>query len=181
MDVIAAICLLTALPGDLTYPPTEADWPALRDYVQRVAMEWEILDRRETTYIFASRTAFAVDLDTLRRRRIEFQDAPRIIESERLPEMRNVCYLIDFNRAYRRGLSERAYLELDRADILDAAIGETDELCRVYDAARDSRCEFYFVTVRRQALRRLREGMTDAEWAAGVLPPCVPTWRFNER
>ena len=50
----------------------------------------------------------------------------------------------------------------------------------MWDAVRDARCEFYYVTVRRQALKKLRDLVGEEAYLAGTLPPNVPTWRFNE-
>ena len=40
-----------------------------------------------------------------------------------------------------------------------SAMKETDRLYHVWDAVRDSRCDYYYVTVRRQALKKLKEAM----------------------
>jgi hypothetical protein len=45
---------------------------------------------------------------------------------------------------------------------------------------RDARCDYYYVTVRRLALKRLRELVGDEAYYAGNLPPCVPIWRLQE-
>ena len=62
--------------------------------------------------------------------------------------------------------------------VIGEALAETDRLYKVWDAVRDARCDFYYVTVRRQALKRLREALGDAAYAATDLPPHVPAWRF---
>ena len=48
----------------------------------------------------------------------------------------------------------------------------------MWDAVRDARCEFYYVTVRRQSLQKLRDLIGKEAYAAGELPDYVPTWRF---
>ena len=77
-------------------------------------------------------------------------------------------------------LSSYTQLKLDRADVIGVAVAETDRLYRVWDAVRDARCEFYYVTVRRQALKRLKEMVGDEAFAEVDLPPHVPGWRFQE-
>ncbi len=58
---------------------------------------------------------------------------------------------------------------------------ETDRLYKVWDAVRDARCEFYYVSVRRQALMRLKDMLGEDDYRSTNLPPNVPVWRFNER
>ena len=77
-------------------------------------------------------------------------------------------------------LDTRQVMEADRADTIREAVRETDRLYAVWDAVRDSRCEFYYVTVRRQALKKLQEMVGPEAYAAGDLPPYVPEWRFAE-
>lgn len=181
MDMALALILLFS-PPDLDEPTPHPDqWPALRDSIQRLALDMEILDPREASYIMARRTEFTNDLNLLRRRRIEFEDAPRLADAGRFPDRKQVNELVLFNRAYRRHLIERHTLEQDRADQFIDAIRETDQLYRVWDAVRDARCEFYYTTVRRQAMKRLRCTIGEEAYNAAELPPNVPTWRFNER
>jgi len=181
MDMALALLLLAGSP-DVDEPTPHPDqWPALRDSVQRLSLELEILDPREASYIMAKRSDFCTDINLLRRRRIEFADAPRLVDAERFPDRKQVNDLVLFNRAYRRHLIERHTLELDRADLFINAIRETDQLYKVWDAVRDARCDFYYVTVRRQALKRLRCAIGEEAYHLGDLPPNVPTWRFEER
>ncbi len=67
----------------------------------------------------------------------------------------------------------------ETSDPLGAVLDETKRLYRVWDAVRDSKCEFYYVTVRRQALRKLRDLVGPEAYEAGDLPPHVPVWRFQ--
>ena len=103
-----------------------------------------------------------------------------VSDSMRFPERNTVTELIQFNRGYRKHLVEKQSLERDRCEQYDAALVETDRLYKVWDAVRDARCDFYYVTVRRAALRKLKEAVGDEAFAMGYLPPNVPTWRFAE-
>jgi len=180
LDTLTAVILLMGIPGTPEPTPTEDAFPALRDAVHKIAIEWEILDTRETSYIFAKRSDFEADLNLLRRRYQDFKDAPRLDEANRLPERKIVNELIHFNRAFRQHLVERHHLEQDRSEIYEAVMIETDQLYRVWDAVRDARCEFYYTSVRRQALVRLKEMLGEEDYAAVNLPPNVPTWRWRE-
>ncbi len=180
MDTLTAILLLSGIPGTPEPQPKEAEYYVIREHVQRVAVAWEIMDEREKSYIFAKPSEFQQDLDMLRRRNVELRDAPRVCEADKLPPREWVSQLCTFNRGYRSYLDNRRDLEQDREDVLSAAICETDAAYRVYDLVRDSKADFYYVVVRRQALQRLRDRLTEEEWAAVRLPPPVPVWRFQE-
>ena len=62
---------------------------------------------------------------------------------------------------------------------LREAIQETDRLYQVWDTIRDARCDYYYVTVRRQALKRLRETLGPDSYYSGNLPSHVPVWLFQ--
>jgi hypothetical protein len=178
-DLVLAAALLTALPGTPEQPPTPERWPAVQKAIHQTAIEWEILDPRETRYVLARLEDYQGDLDILRRRHVELADAPRVFDSCRLPDRETVNEFIRFNRAYRQHLEVRQAWESDRADVIGIALVETDRLYRVWDAARDARCDFYYVTVRRQALKRLQNLLGPEAYALGELPPYVPEWRFS--
>jgi hypothetical protein len=179
-DLILAAILLTTPPGIPEPTPPEDRWPALRDAVHQVAVEWEILDQRETRYVLARAEDFSTDLNMLRRRYQELADAPPAADGFRFPDRNVVNEMVRFNRAFRKHLDQRQQLEADRTDALRAVMWETDRLYSVWDAVRDARCEFYYVTVRRAALKKLRDLIGEEAYLAGRLPPNVPTWRFNE-
>jgi len=183
VDNLAAILFLTAFPGSFTPTPTEDEYPALREQIHRVALAWEILDQRETTYILAvgRRGEFANDLDLLRMRYHEYKDSPRVADAERFPCKAAACERIDFNRRYRSVLSDRRMLERDREETLSNAIAETDSLYRCWDLARNARCDSYYVVNRRKALSRLKVMLGEEDYATGSLPPNVPTWLFVDR
>ena len=180
MNTLTAILLLTTSPGTFDPCPTEEDFPAIRDAVHHVAIALEILDTRETGYIFAKRADFDSDLNLLRRRYQDFKDAPRLAECWKFPDRFRCNELIAFNRGFRCQLSQRRLLERDREELFDAAIAEADQCFRVWDNVRDSQTEFFYTTVRRTALMRLREKLGEEAYQRGELVPPVPVWRWRE-
>jgi len=175
-----AATLLSAPAGAPLPEITAEEWPALQAAVHSLAVEWEILDPRELKYVLAKREDAEGDLNLLRRRHEELKDAPRLNDSARFPERAAVNDMLAFNRAFRRHLDGRQVLEVDRAACYREALQETDRLYCIWDAVRDARCEFYYVTVRRQALKKLRGLVGPEVYYAGNLPPYVPLWRFPE-
>jgi hypothetical protein len=177
-DLLLAAALLTAPVGTPEQTPTEELWPVVRDAVHKTAIEWELMDPRETRYVMATRDDFDADLNMLRKRYVDLAGAPKLSECQRLPDRRTVSELLKFNRAYRKHLEEREVWETDRSDVLFAAIQETDRLYRAWDAIRDAQCDFYYVTVRRTALKKLRDTIGAEAFSTGHMPPYVPDWRF---
>lgn len=179
-ELIIAAMLLTIPPGIPAACPSEADFPGLRDAVHQVAVQWEILDERETRYVLTRPEDFCTDLNMLRRRYRDLEDAPKVADSLRFPGRQFVNEQVKFNRVFRRHIDERRQLEVDRADSLRNVVMETDRLYQVWDSVRDARCDFYYVTVRRQALKKLRDLIGEDAYLDADLPANVPTWRFNE-
>ncbi len=175
-----ASILLNYQTGVPEQTPTDSHWQNLRDALCQVAIDNEILDEREARYVLSRKEDFQNDLDMLRRRKIEFENTPHVKEARKFPERLIVCNAIQFNRAYHKHLSTRLAFELDREQQITAAMRETDELYRIYDATRDAACEFYYVTVRRHALDKLKMLIGNEAYLRGELPPCVPIWKFNE-
>jgi len=145
-----------------------------------LGVAWEILDPREVRCPFEAPGDFNCDLEMLRRRYRELADAPPLADCLRFPDRTMVHDLLSFNYAYRRHLEVRQSLERTDRSELQAALRETDTLYRIWDAVRDVRCEYYYVAVRRRALKRLRELLGEEAYSNGQLPPVVPLWRFQQ-
>lgn len=185
-EMFLAVVMLTAPVGT---PETVhvSDFPALRDAIHKTAIDWEILDPRETRYLLAAHEDFESDLNLLRKRYRDLEDAPKLADCNKLPDRKTVNALIAFNREFKKNLEERIPWELDRADILNIVIKENEVCYRHWDAMRDAQCDFYYVTVRRAALKKLRDGCHGAggigveDFTIGKMPPHVPHWRFATR
>jgi hypothetical protein len=179
-EFIVATALLTA-PPETTQFMADGQWLVpLRGAVIQAALGGEILDRREERFTLVKEDSMRADLAMLQSRFQEFLNAPFLEECRRFPERSLVCDFLAFNRAYRTDLCSRMLIDPVHAEDLRNAILETDQLYRVWDAVRDSRCEYYYITVRRQALNLLREVIGNEAFYSGQLPPHVPIWRFAE-
>ena len=175
-DLILAAALLTAPAGTPEPAPAADRWPAVRAALVQTALDWELLDERETRYVLARAEDFEADLNLLRRRHAELAGAPRLGEAARFPDKDVVNECVRANRAYRKHLDARMVWEADRAAVLRVAACETDRLYKAWDAVRDARCDFYYVTVRRLALKRVKDMIGEDAYAAGELPPFLPEW-----
>lgn len=179
MRVLAEALITGSGPVELPVVAQQA-FPVLRFSLLEVSLEWEILDPRETRYILTRPDDLASDLRMLQRRYQELADAPPLADAERFPDRAVVNELLVFNRAYRSYIEMRQPTELAHGADLRAVQREVDYLYQVWDAVRDARCEYYYVTVRRNALKRLRDLLGVDDYYRGELPPHVPIWRFRE-
>ena len=178
LDYVLAVALLGA-PADGTEPPGAAEcYATLRPTLQELAVHWEILDPREMRYVLTRPEDFGSDLKLLRRRHHELADAPPLHDGMRFPDRALISDLLSFNRAYRQHLDTRQAMEVASWWELREALQEADRLYQIWDTVRDARCDYYYVTVRRQALKKLKETVGDQAYYSGVLPPHVPVWRF---
>ena len=178
-DSVLALVLLTASPEPAAVGAAPALYVQLRPTIQAVAVQLEILDPREVRYILARPEDFQSDLNLLRRRYRELADAPPVGDSLRFPDREAINEMLSFNRAYRQYIDIRQSVELAHWWEHQATLQETEQLYQIWDTVRDSRCEYYYVTVRRQALKRLREQLGEHAYYSGQLPPYVPVWRFQ--
>ncbi len=163
--------------------PATVDYSSLslmRPVLQAIALDWELLDPREVRYVFTREEDFDADLKLLRRRYRELNDAPRVHEAMRFLDRTLINDLLAFNRTYRQHLVDQQGLGFQPMQDFTEPILETDEAYRIWDTARDSRCDYYYVTVRRQALKNLAEYLGYADFCSGNMPPIVPIWRFRQ-
>lgn len=180
-DLFLATVLLSAPAGTPEECPPPERWAAVQGAIHEIAVEWEILDPRETRYVLAKPEDFQTDLDFLRARRADLAGAPKLFESTRLPSRKLMDDYIQFNRAYRKHLAVRLLWEADRADVIGEAVRETDRLYKLWDAMREAKCDFHYVTYRRQALKKLKDGLGEDVYLTGELPSYVPEWGFVSR
>ena len=175
--ILAAMLLLS--PLEISYSEKSIqDEADLSPFVQSIALNFEILDPREHQYILLRSSDFQSDIKLLKKRYNELYDAPLVFDCMRFPDRIVIQEMLGFNRAYRHHLSARVHLEPAFGEDLHAVIKETDQLYQVWDYIRDSRCEYYYITVRRHALKKVLESIGTEAFYNGVYPPSVPTWRF---
>lgn len=179
LDYVLALLLLQGTePGHLNDPKCTAGWHGLVGKpLVHLALKNEILDPREVRYVLAKPDEFVSDLRMLQRRAHDLHLAPRLEDAARFPERSIVNELLLFNRAYRQHLENCLPLYPQNAE-LRAARDEVEQLYQVWDCVRDARCEYYYVHIRRQALKRLFEMLGEDDFRNAQLPPHVPVWRF---
>jgi len=179
LDYALAIALLATPAETADAAPPVPEMVTVRPTLQALALSWELMDPREVRYVLVRSEDFDADLKLLRRRHQDLADAPPLADCVRFPDRELVGDLLSFNRNYRQHLDGRQAFDTAYSWDLHEALQETDRLYEVWDTVRDARCESYYVTVRRQALKKLRDTVGPASYYAGNLPPHVPVWRFT--
>jgi hypothetical protein len=178
LDYVLAVALLASPVDAPDVADSAPEFATLRPTLQAVAIEWEILDPREVRYVLTRDEDFASDMKLLRRRYIDLADAPPVHDCVRFPDRNVVNEMLAFNRAYRQHLETKLSMEPTFWWDLRETLQEADRLYQIWDLVRDSRCDYYYVTVRRQALKKVKETVGDAAYYNGAMPPHVPLWRF---
>src|SRR5579862_5780084 len=178
LDYVLAVALLATPVDAVDVPDSAQELATLRPTLQAVAIEWEILDPREVRYVLTRDEDFVSDMRLLRRRYTDLQDAPPVHDCVRFPDRNVVNDMLTFNRAYRQHLESKLSLETTFWWDMRETLQEADRLYQLWDLVRDSRCDYYYVTVRRQALKKVKEIVGDAAYYNGTMPPHVPLWRF---
>jgi hypothetical protein len=179
---LLAVVLLTSPPGSATpaqLARLQPLFPVLQFSLQSLAVRGEILDPRELRYILARPEDFLSDLQLIQSRYQDLASAPAVADCERFPDRHLVNEMLAFNRAYKQHIDVRQPVELVHWWDLRVALQEADRLYQIWDAVRDARCDYYYVVVRRQALKRLRNLVGEEMYYEGNLPPCAPLWRFR--
>jgi hypothetical protein len=178
LDTLLAVALLTSPLEEADLTGVSERLATVRPTLQALAISLEILDPREVRFLLMRTEDFSGDLKLLQRRYKELADAPPLHDCMRFPDRALINDLLSFNRAYRQHLDNRQSLEATYWWELREVLQEADRLYQIWDTVRDARCDYYYVTVRRQALKKLKEMVGDEAYYNGTLPPHVPVWRF---
>lgn len=173
-EIVIAAALIAA-PKDAVVP--DGAWlHAIRPALCAVAVNAELLDPREQAFLLTADVSG--DLEMLRTRHETIAPMPHLYECDRFQPRTQINDLLAVNRSYRNSLLERLSIDAIHADVIRDAILETDQLYRVWDTLRDARCDYYYTTVRRQALGLLRESIGQESFYLGRMPPHVPVWHI---
>ncbi|MBM4072327.1 MAG: hypothetical protein FJ271_25875 [Planctomycetes bacterium] len=173
---VMALALLNSPPERLETLDLEARHAELAPAVRLVAIHLEILDRKEAKYILADARHFAADLRLLGGRCHDLADAPRLAECQRLPALQMAQDFLAVNRSFQQSLESRLPLDPLHADDVRTVLQENEKLYQVWEAVRVAQNEIYYITVRRSALKELRDLIGAHDYYSGLLPPNVPMW-----
>jgi hypothetical protein len=121
------------------------------------------------------------DIQLIRLRNRCLHNAPRICEVLNLPSRETAAAFRNFNREFRNRLAERVKSNQGgwQNDELTIVLGEADQQFAVWSAIYEARSDSYYLTVKREALKKLRILIGDEAYYSHNFPPCVPYWRFS--
>ncbi|HMP18105.1 MAG TPA: hypothetical protein PKD72_13860, partial [Gemmatales bacterium] len=158
IDYVLAAMLLSGadLPG-WQNPKSQPGWHALlAKPIVFLTLHCELLDQRELRYVLVKPEEFISDVRMLQRRAHDLQNAPYLGDAVRFPERVIVNELLLQNRSYRQYLDQSLPLYPHSTELRQAK-EEIEVLYQIWDSVRDARCEYYYVHIRRQALKRLHD------------------------
>lgn len=154
---------------------TGVEAPCPQSALHSVAISLELLDERELRW-FGIPGFEGTELKILHERYMQLHDAPPACDAVRFPGRDECTEMIGFNNAYIRFLEQRKMLFQE--DWIDEAITDAKRIVAIYDCVRDCRCDYYYVTARRDALQKLRSMLGAWDYYHATLP-VVPVWRFR--
>lgn len=159
-------------------PPCAEAYDQIKFAIITLGIEWEIIDIKESDCIMRRLVDWTEELDTIKRRYQNLKDAPKLIECNKLPEKTILRDMISFNRSYRHEMQKRADADMIEGELYRTIVRETDLLFNIYDKMEDARSEYFYVSVRRQALKDLRKLVGPENYYLNEWPCHVPIWRF---
>jgi hypothetical protein len=156
-------------------------WSLATD-IQEFAVQEEFLDKKEMTYVLASKEDVENDMGLLISRFNELKGCPKTSE---IPpeiyflEVKEVSDLLAHNRSFKYFLEQKRGLLIGHAEseLIDLVIKENDKCYEFWDAVKDVHSNYYYVTVRRRALKKVKDIMKEN---GGEILPIMPHWRFMD-
>lgn len=173
MDLLLAFALLTS---EAEPPPLVG---TLAPSLRAVALQMELMDAQEESYLFHKPDDAACDWNILRGRVAQLSDAPPVSDAARFPPADVAAEACVFNRAYRGILAARLPVDLHRERELTDAIADADRLYAVWSLVREANSEGFYVSSRRSALKELHALLGPEAYHNARLPAPVPSWRFQ--
>lgn len=149
--------------------------------VKAAAVAVQVMDRNERNIYFAEEGHYQGDLRILRGRYLKYRDCPLVEQADALPPADHSAEAVARNAQFRRWLegNEVFYRSTGQGPVYDQTKRENAELGQFWAAVREARCDYYYVIVRRDALRVLRDRF-DFIPGRDELPPSTPHWRLPE-
>lgn len=166
-EVLIAALLLCG-DGELRHDETIVWASATRPHILCLSLKNETLDDREKNVVLVQ--DLLGDLDMLRGRYRQFRSSPLLEDEHRFPDKKFIAESLAINRAIRCKLTSRLAMDLVHVEEIRERIYDIDLRYQIWDAVRDGRQDFYYITVRRDSLLLLRNLIGSENFYSGRLP-----------
>ena len=144
--------------------------PGMPDSIARpLALRFELLDERELRY--------KLDADLIRHRAWNLMGAPLVADAGKLPPRMALTENLAFLRGNLEFVNDCIVGWPEHAEYYKAWRREILALLSFWSTALDSQIDFYYVTVRRERLKKIRDEVGLQDWLFNNWPPMIP-WRF---
>lgn len=173
-EFVLAAALLTAEP-DQPIPAMDCI-ELLRPSILALAIDAEIIDPREKNFLLIQN--IPQDIAMLQKRNEELLSMPHLGEVKNFSNRKTINELLTINRSFKNDLQKRLEIDLVHENEIRNAIIETDQLYQAWDCLRDAQCDYYYVSVRRQALGLYKSLVGDRSFYSGEFIPYIPFWHI---
>lgn len=163
-----------------TREPAAWELLCIKSELQGLLIAAEVMDARESQYVFAKPGEIADDARFIRRRIEDLQNAPHSDAHLMFAIDRSAINdLLTLNSSHRNWLEgvEPLYPGQHRWGV---AIDEAKLLYQAWDCLRDAKSPHLYIHVRRKALKQLHELIGAKAFDHGLMPPPLPNWRMTE-
>jgi len=137
-------------------------------------VEAQILDRREQNYFFKNYSQFYHDLETCFNRLLNLHNAPPLEDHQRF-DKEIINDLVHFNNLAMRYVERQTELKIHQAEHWCNRLTTLKQTKAILSELYDAKCDYYYLPVRRSALKKARDLMGPGPYYAGQLPAAVPT------
>lgn len=143
-------------------------------------LEEELIDRRETFYMFCDNRDFLNSLLTVQNRYERLKDVPKIGDIRIYIPLSEIKDKLANNRRYINYLKLKCHLYPDAESRINEIIVENERVNAIYDLLNDVKAEYYYITSRRCALSNLKEKLGDENYYKGIMPEYITSYLFIE-
>ncbi len=132
----------------------------------------QIMDKRELKYVFINTSDLISDMKIMSDRINNLKDVDSVEFAYIFPPRWAINEYLLLNKSYRQFLG-RAKLLYPGTSIFQDTIEEVDYLYTLYDKIRDAQCEYYYIHIRREALKEAKRllDQIDPTWYEKGTPP----------
>lgn len=175
--VLALAIIMSPVDKNVNYD--KYDSVDMRHSLMAVSIQLELMDPREVSHWWNYRQ-FNDGCKELQVRYADLVDCPEVADSLRFPSREFCRNALEFNWNYTQHLENHLEIACDiDKPWIEEAIKESIQLRRLWSSLEDTQAGYYYVYVKRRALREVRDTVGLKNYYQGILPPYVPLQYFQ--